>query len=370
MNVGVLGGGQLGRMLALAGYPLGFKLTFLDPSPEAPMAEVARGIRAPYDDPAALAELAAASDVVTYEFENVSLASARALAERVRVSPPPAALAPKKDRVQEKQFFARLRIPTARHAAASTRAEFDAAVAAIGHPLVVKTRSHGYDGRGQAVLRDERHENRVWEALHGAPVIVEEFVGFEREVSILAVRGLDGSLAFYPLVENHHAGGILRHSAAPAARAEGLREEAQEYARRVLEDLGYVGVLAIEFFVVNGRLVANEMAPRVHNSGHWTIEGAETSQFENHLRAIAGLPLGSTAARGVSAMVNVLGAYPDLARVASIPGAHVHYYGKAPRPGRKLGHVTVCGAADAAARPAFDERVRRLLALVEEHAPR
>jgi 5-(carboxyamino)imidazole ribonucleotide synthase len=370
MKVGVLGGGQLGRMLALAGYPLGFEFTFLDPAPDPPMGAVARGITAPYDDPRALEELANGSDVVTWEFENVSLASAEALAKRVRVAPAPAALAAKQDRLHEKRFFGKLGIPTARHAPASTREEFDAAVARIGHPVVVKSRSQGYDGKGQATLRDERHAARVWEALHGAPVIVEELVPFEREVSILAARGEDGKLAFYPLAENHHAGGILRHTIAPADGADALAAQAQEYATRVLEDLRYVGMLAIEFFVAGGKLIANEMAPRVHNSGHWTIEGAETSQFENHLRAIAGLPLGSTAARGRCAMVNILGNYPDPQRLAAIPGAHIHYYGKAPRPGRKLGHVTICEGPAAPPREPFDERVRRLLALVEEHLPR
>jgi 5-(carboxyamino)imidazole ribonucleotide synthase len=356
-------------MLALAGYPLGMEFTFLDPAPDAPMGGVARGITAQFDNEQALEDLAKRSEVVTWEFENVALRSAEILAKRVRVFPPPVALAAKQDRLHEKNFFETLQIPTARFAAASTRTELDDAFATIGFPAVVKTRTQGYDGKGQAHLRDGHHAQRVWEALRGAPLVVEEFVAFEREVSIVAVRGIAGNLVFYPLAENVHAGGILRHSIAPAQNAESLQKQAEEFARRVAERLDYVGAFAIEFFVVNGKLLANEMAPRVHNSGHWTIEGADTSQFENHLRAIAGLPLGSTRARGLCAMINILGSYPNLEKVASIPGAHVHLYGKAPRPGRKLGHVTICDPpnGDPAARKSFEKRLELLLGLVETH---
>ncbi len=366
MRVGVLGGGQLGRMLALAGHPLGVRCAFLDPAPDAPMAAAAEAIVAPFDDAHAIDDLASRIDVATFEFENVSLASAERLAGRVPFFPGVAALRAKQDRLDEKRFFERLGIPTARFEPASTREELDGALAAIGFPAVVKTRRHGYDGKGQAVLRDARHVARVWEALRGAPLIVEAFVPFARELSVIAVRGRDGATAAYPLFENHHAGGILRHSRSPApGAAERLQATAESIARRVLDDLDYVGVLAIELFEVDGKLLANEMAPRVHNSGHGTIEGNVTSQFENHLRAILGWPLGSTAPRGTAVMVNVLGALPDLQRVLAVRGARVHRYGKEPRPGRKLGHVTICQDGDGTA--GFEDRVRQLLSLVEEH---
>jgi 5-(carboxyamino)imidazole ribonucleotide synthase len=368
MRVGVLGGGQLGRMLALAGHPLGLHLTFLDPSPDAPMSTVAQGLTAPFDDAAALAELAARSDVVTWEFENVPLASVDRLARTHPVYPRPAALAAKKDRLTERKFFESLGIATAPYATAESLEGLTAALAAIGYPAVVKTRSQGYDGKGQAVLRDGRHVSRVWEALHGVPLLVEKFIPFDREVSIVAVRGRGGETAFYPIGENHHAGGILRHTIAPAPDGESLQGLAEEAARRVLDKLDYAGVLAIEFFVTGGRLLANEMAPRVHNSGHWTIDGALTSQFENHLRAVCGFPLGSTAARGQCAMVNILGSYPELDKVLAIPGARLHHYGKAPRPGRKLGHVNLCDPAGGGeAWRAFEHRLGLLTSLVEVH---
>ncbi|AEB12423.1 5-(carboxyamino)imidazole ribonucleotide synthase [Marinithermus hydrothermalis] len=343
MRVGILGGGQLGRMLALAGHPLGLECVVLEPNPEAPARPVSVQLVAAYDDAEALAELAARVDVVTYEFENVPVAAARFLAERVAVRPPPAALEVAQDRLAEKTCFQRLGIPTPPFVPVHTRADLEEAVARVGLPAVLKTRRLGYDGKGQRVLREAGDVEAAWAALGGAPLILEGFVPFGREVSILAVRAQDGTCAFYPLVENRHEAGILRLSRAPAPDTPPeLQEAAEVYARRVLEALEYVGVLAIEFFQVDGRLVANEMAPRVHNSGHWTIEGAETSQFENHLRAVAGLPLGSTAPRGVSAMLNLIGQVPEPAAVLRVPGAHLHLYGKTPRPGRKLGHVTVC----------------------------
>jgi 5-(carboxyamino)imidazole ribonucleotide synthase len=232
-----------------------------------------------------------------------------------------------------------------------THAELDQALARIGCPAVLKTCRLGYDGKGQFVLREPVDAARAWELLGGAAsddgapaLILEGFVQFEREVSLIAARGRDGETAFYPLVENHHPGGILGLSLAPAPNAtHELQALAEEYATRVLDALGYVGVLTIEFFQESGRLLANEMAPRVHNSGHWTIEGAETSQFENHLRAVLGLPLGSTAPVGCSAMLNLIGRVPERAAVLAVPGAHLHLYGKSPAPGRKLGHITLRG---------------------------
>lgn len=346
-TIGVLGGGQLGRMLALAGYPLGLRFRFLDPAAEAPAEHLADRVAGAYEDIEALQQFAAGLDLATYEFENVPVATAHFLEQRLPVYPPSAALEAAQDRVAEKTFFQKAGLPTAPFAAADSREELTAAVEDIGLPAVLKTRRYGYDGKGQVVLREQDDVTHAWEKLGGVPLILEGFVAFEREVSLLAVRGRKGEEAFYPLVENHHRDGMLRLSLAPAPglTAE-LQAEAEELGRHVLDALGYVGVLAIEFFQVagrrgKGRLLANEMAPRVHNSGHWTIEGAETSQFENHLRAILGLPLGSTEARGHSAMVNLIGTVPDASAVLAIPSAHLHVYGKAPRPGRKLGHVTL-----------------------------
>jgi 5-(carboxyamino)imidazole ribonucleotide synthase len=329
-------------MLALAGYPLGMRFRFLDPTPGSPAGQLAEQMASSYEDYAALEHFAEGLGVVTYEFENVPVDAARFLAERAPVYPPPQALSVSQDRLTEKTFFNGQGIPAPPFAQVDTRPELDAAIEKIGLPAVLKTRRFGYDGKGQAVLQDAGDVDAAWQALEGRPLILEGFVPFERELSVLAVRGLDGATAFYPLVENHHREGILRLSLAPAPDlAPAVQQEAEAYAARVLAALGYVGVLAIEFFQKDGRLLANEMAPRVHNSGHWTIEGAETSQFANHLRAICGLPLGSTALVGRSAMLNLIGTLPDPARVLEVEGAHLHLYGKEPRPGRKLGHVTL-----------------------------
>jgi 5-(carboxyamino)imidazole ribonucleotide synthase len=342
VRVGVLGGGQLGWMLALAGDPLGIRCRFLDPSPEAPAGRVGELVVGGYEDRVALDRLADGRALVTYEFENVPVTSARHLADRARVWPPPRALEVSQDRVVEKQFLESAGVPVAPWRPVGSRAELTRAVADLGCPAVLKTRRLGYDGKGQQVIEGPADVERAWARLGNAPLILEGFVRFDRELSILAVRGQDGATVCYPLVENLHAHGILRRSLAPAPGVSAtLQAVGEGHARRVLETLGYVGVLAIELFQVGDRLLANEMAPRVHNSGHWTIEGAETSQFENHLRAITGLPLGGTAARGASAMLNLIGALPDPAAILTIPGAHLHLYGKAPRPGRKLGHVTL-----------------------------
>jgi 5-(carboxyamino)imidazole ribonucleotide synthase len=359
VNIGVLGGGQLGRMLALAGYPLGHGFVFLDPSPEA-LDRLGGHIVASPDDERALAELAGRVDVVTYEFENVPVAAARTLAARVPVFPPEEALAVSQDRLVEKSLFARLGIPTAPFAGVDSLPALESALERIGLPAVLKTRRLGYDGKGQRVLRARDDVAAAWTAMDGAACIVEGFVRFTRELSCLAVRARDGAASFYPLVENHHEGGILRRSLAPAPRCSGaLHAEATALARRLADHLDYVGVLALELFETEGGLLANEMAPRVHNSGHWTIEGAETSQFENHVRAITGLPIGSTAAIGHSGMLNLIGAWPEPSAILATPGAHLHLYGKAPRPGRKVGHVTVRAddAAQLAERVATIERL-------------
>lgn len=344
MTIGVLGGGQLGRMLALAGYPLGLRFRFLDTTPTAPAGQLAELITAPdFAHEESLAELAAGVDVVTYEFENVPVEAARWLEQRVPVFPPPAALEVAQDRLTEKEFFRSLGIPTPPFAAVDTREALEEAVAALGLPAVLKTRRFGYDGKGQAVLRKAEDVELAWKELGPAgALILEGFVPFEREVSIIAARGRDGATVFYPVVQNEHPGGILGRTLAPAPDlTEAQQQAAEQYARAILERLDYVGVLALELFQCGGELVANEMAPRVHNSGHWTIEGSETSQFENHVRAVAGLPLGATGMVGTAAMLNLIGSTPAPEAVLRIPGAHLHLYGKSAAPGRKLGHITV-----------------------------
>jgi 5-(carboxyamino)imidazole ribonucleotide synthase len=359
--VGVLGGGQLGRMLALAGVPLGLRFIFLDPSDAAPAAAVGRQIRASYDDHAALDELAAAAEVVTYEFENVPASSVRHIAPRVEVNPPVEALEIAQDRLAEKQMLEKAGVPVVPFEPASSQLEIEDAVARLGLPAVVKTRRLGYDGRGQVLIRNRKNVTGVFARLGGRPLIVESFVRFTREASLIAVRDRDGSTACYPLVENHHRDGILRLSLAPAPGLDGtLQLRAEDHARSLMESLGYVGVLAVEFFQTGDDLVANEFAPRVHNSGHWTIEGADCSQFENHLRAILGLPLGPTTARGHCAMVNLIGEVPQLEALAAVAGARLHVYGKGLRPKRKVGHVTVC-APDAVGRDGLLETVRRVV---------
>lgn len=341
MIVGVLGAGQLGRMLALAGLPLGLRFRFWDQARETPAGQLAECLHGPWRDALVLDRFLQDLTVVTYESENIPHDLASRIAEQVAIYPPPPALHAAQDRLHEKTLFRRLDIPTPPFVAVGTREELEAGAADPGLPAVLKTRRFGYDGKGQFVLRQPGDVEQAWSALGGAPLLLEQLVTFEREVSILAVRDRAGQTAFYPLVENRHEEGILRRSEAPAPNLTvDLQTEAETYAQRILEATGYVGVLAIEFFQVGGRLLANEMAPRVHNSGHWTIEGAVTSQFENHLRAILGLPLGPTAARGRSVMLNLIGSVPPLGEVLSQPGAHLHSYGKAPRPGRKLGHIT------------------------------
>ncbi|WP_084711437.1 5-(carboxyamino)imidazole ribonucleotide synthase [Nevskia ramosa] len=360
MKIGVLGAGQLGRMLALAGYPLDVDFVFLDPASEACAAPLGEHIHADYGDETALAEFCSRVDIATYEFENVPNAAAEFVAARVPLHPAPRALTAGQDRLSEKALFVSLGIPVPTHAAVDSRADLDRAVAITGLPAVLKTRRMGYDGKGQAVLRISADLDAAWASIGSQPLILEAFVPFERELSCLAVRAQNGQMAFYPLVENVHRAGILR-TATPTVN-DPLQAQGEDYARRVAEHLGYVGVMAFEFFVADGKLIANEIAPRVHNSGHWTIEGAETSQFENHLRAIAGLPLGSTALRGASVMVNYIGLAPELEAASALEGVHTHLYGKMPKPQRKIGHATVT-APDAAA---LRLRLARLLAILPD----
>jgi 5-(carboxyamino)imidazole ribonucleotide synthase len=359
MKIGIIGAGQLGQMLALAGHPLALQFRFLDSSGDAPGARVAPIVVGAFDDLSALRRLAGEVDLVTYEFENVPVAALHEMAATRPCFPPVEALRVSQDRVLEKEMFGRLGIPTPPYRAVDSRTDLDAAVAALGFPCVLKTRRLGYDGRGQRVLKRRSDVGPAWEALGSVPLILEGFVRFEREVSIVGARSTRGETRAYPVVANTHREGILRVTVAPA-RAPRLQRAAEGYLRCVLDHFDYAGVLTIEFFVEGGRLVANEMAPRVHNSGHWTIEGAATSQFENHLRAILGLPLGDTRAVGHSAMVNYIGRMPDRARVLALAGAHHHDYGKAARAGRKLGHCTVV-ARTAAERDALLARLVRLV---------
>lgn len=355
-RVGVMGAGQLGRMLALSGIPLGMHFTFYSPTPEAPAEDVGRTMIGSYDDADALTRFARSVDVVTYEFENVPVHAAELVGAVCPVWPPRAALEVTQDRLREKETFTSLGIATAPHAAVDSLDDLRAAVASIGVPGILKTRRLGYDGKGQARISDEAGVAAAWAELGGAPLIYEGFVNFERELSVIAVRAQDGETRVYPVVQNEHREGILRRTTAPApGLSAAKREQAESYATSLVSHFGYVGTFALELFDTEQGLVANEMAPRVHNSGHWTIEGAETSQFENHIRAVAGLPLGSCSSVGSSVMLNVIGTAPLVARVLAVPDAHVHMYGKSERPGRKLGHVTIRSASPEVARARADE---------------
>ena len=358
-TVGILGGGQLARMLALAGAPLGLRFLVMDSVADACAAQFVPLLQADYRDEAALAEFAARVDVVTFDFENVPADSAQWLAQRVPVFPMPRALAVAQDRLAEKTLFQQLGIGTPRFAAVECQAGLEAALAEIGAPAILKTRRLGYDGKGQFRLRSAADADAAWAALGAQAqtvgLILEAFVPFDRELSVVAVRGRDGAFRSWPLTQNWHADGILSASLAPARVDAELEQRALGYARQVAEALDYVGVFALELFVRraadgHSELLANEMAPRVHNSGHWTIEGAVCSQFENHLRAVLGLPLGSCDARGLSCMLNWVGELPRADAVLAAAGAHWHDYGKSPRAGRKVGHATcVADSAEALA---------------------
>ncbi|MXV07252.1 MULTISPECIES: 5-(carboxyamino)imidazole ribonucleotide synthase [unclassified Xanthomonas] len=344
-TVGILGAGQLARMLAVAGVPLGLRFALLDPAADACAGQVAPLRVGDYADQAALAAFADAVDVATFDFENVPADSAAALAGQVPVFPSPDALAVAQDRLAEKTLFRELGIPVPAFAAIDTRADLDAALAQVGTPCILKTRRLGYDGKGQFRIASAADADAAWAALGAQAasvgLIAEAFVPFQREVSVVAVRGRDGEFRTWPLTENWHVHGVLSASLAPAQADAALEQAAVAHARALAERLQYVGVFALELFCRDGELLANEMAPRVHNSGHWTIEGAETSQFENHLRAVLGLPLGSTRMRGHACMLNWIGTMPDAAAVLAQPGGHWHDYGKEPRQGRKVGHATL-----------------------------
>jgi 5-(carboxyamino)imidazole ribonucleotide synthase len=336
-TIGILGAGQLGRMLALAGYPLGMRFRFLDPASGSPAGRLADHWACDYSDGSALERFASGLDVITYEFENVPVESARYLERFVPVYPPGMALEKAQDRFVEKSFFCELGIPTPMFTTDFENEQMDK----MGFPAVLKTRRMGYDGKGQAIVRSVADLKSELQNGNIDELILEEFISFERELSIIGVRNKTGEMKFYPLVENHHREGILRLSLMTRDVSSNLQSQAEGYCATAMTTLDYVGVLAIEFFEKDGQLLANEMAPRVHNSGHWTIEGAVTSQFENHVRAVSDLPLGSTDPRGACAMVNLIGSLPDVKSFLKIEGAHLHLYDKSPRPKRKIGHVTL-----------------------------
>jgi len=353
-QVGCLGGGQLGQMLALAGYPLGIRVCCFDSSTDVPAGIVGAAIAGDLQDGEKLRRWAARTDVVTYEWENFPAELVADLAEVRPVHPNPRSLTAAQDRWQEKRLFDELEIPIAPFRLVRSRRDLEVAFEELGD-LVAKTRTGGYDGKGQLVVRSPEDMDGIDALLAHGDVVAEQWVPFDCEVSIIGVRATNGEIAVYPLTRNEHRKGILHRSTAPAGLPAAVGTKAEAAMRALLRQLDYVGVLALELFVVGERLLANEMAPRVHNSGHWTIEGAETSQFENHLRAICGLPLGSTALRGAAAMVNLIGSMPPLARVLDIDGAALHDYGKTEaRPGRKLGHVTITATDEASLAPRLD----------------
>jgi 5-(carboxyamino)imidazole ribonucleotide synthase len=353
--VGIVGGGQLARMLVIAGMPLGLDFVVLDPDREACAAGLGRHLQAGYDDRARLSELARMCDSITFEFESVPHESVAFLARRTHTRPEARSLSTAQDRLREKDLFRDLGIPTPRYATVDSQADLERAVAHVGLPAILKTRTLGYDGKGQATLRDVADIPAAWELLGGTPLILEWLVPFSREVSLIGVRDAGGRCRFYPLTENVHREGILRYS---RVRCDDPFEPmARQYVRNLLERLGHIGALTLELFQVGRRLLANEMAPRVHNSGHWTIEGATTSQFENHLRALLDLPLGDVSTVRHAAMVNLIGRTPPTEDLLAVPGARLHLYGKQSRPGRKLGHVTVTAGVEAE----LDRRLSLLL---------
>jgi len=339
-RVGIIGAGQLGRMTALAGYPLGIRTLFVDTASDSSGGQVAPLRPAALDDLEALEALARDVDVVTFDIENVSVDALERLNAITPVYPPPASVAVAQDRLAEKALFASLGIPTAPFLPVRAAHDLETIGDRLGWPVVLKARRLGYDGRGQRVVGAATDLAAAWADLGRVPAIAEGWVAFERELSLVAVRGAAGQQAFYPLSENTHRDGILRTAIAPHEDP-ALQATAESWLAEIMRRFDYRGVLTVEFFQTRAGLVANEMAPRVHNSGHWTIEGAETSQFENHLRAVLGWPLGSVTLRGHAAMLNLLGRMPPTVQLLAVPGAHLHDYGKTPRPHRKLGHCTL-----------------------------
>lgn len=338
--IGIFGGGQLGRMMAQAALPLNIQCTFFEANTDCPSAALGKVISTQAEG--GLEQFIASADVFSLEFENTPLVDVDVLTQNKDIYPPRQALAIAQNRLLEKALFDALEIPVAPYQAVDSLASLQTAVVQLGLPIVLKTATGGYDGKGQFVLRDESQIEQAWAELGPAgALIAESFVTFSREVSIIAVRGQNGEVKTWPLAENHHHHGILSHSIVPAPHSADLQSVAQDYITRLLNHLDYVGVLTLELFVTAQGLYANEMAPRVHNSGHWSIEGAVCSQFENHIRAVAGLPLGSTAVVRPSVMINIIGQYPKSEDVLALEGAHLHLYNKTEREGRKIGHITL-----------------------------
>ncbi len=339
-TIGILGGGQLGLMLAQAALPLGIRCVFLEDSPNCPARLLGQVFSSEQFD-----EFSQSCDIFTLEFENTPLKPAQVLESTKQLYPSSFALSVAQDRLNEKNLFNQLSIATVPFLAVNHKEDIQKAITTLGLPLVLKTSRGGYDGKGQFVLKTADQMDTAWaelgEATKTAPLIAEGFINFEREVSIIAVRGQTGEIRYYPLAQNEHHDGILAKSTVPAPNTEHLTQQAQHNIKKLLEHLNYVGVLTLELFVTPDGLLANEIAPRVHNSGHWSIEGAVCSQFENHIRAVAGLPLGDTSITKPSVMLNVIGKYPLLADVLAIEGVHVHNYDKAEREGRKIAHITV-----------------------------
>lgn len=348
-TIGILGGGQLGMMLAQAALKLGHRCVFLEDADNPPA-----GLYGQVFKSHQLEAFIAACDVFTLEFENTPVATAELLSQQKQgIYPPPNALAIAQDRLIEKALFDELNIGTVPYRVVNSLAELQDSCNKLGLPLVLKTSRGGYDGKGQFVIKTTDDIAAAWEQLGSAttgeggltstpaPLIAERFIDFEREVSIIAVRSKNGDVRFYPLVENHHQQGILSKSIAPAVDAEILNKQAQKSIERILTHLNYVGVLTLELFVSKSELIANEIAPRVHNSGHWSIEGAACSQFENHIRAVAGLPLGDTSVVKPSVMLNIIGKYPSLDDILATDGVNFHHYHKSERAGRKIGHLTI-----------------------------
>ncbi len=344
-TVGILGGGQLARMLAQAGRPMGLEFVFLDPAEDACAGELGEHIRAEWDDESALKKLAQLADVVTFDFENVPEKAASLIAASCLVYPPPGALFASQDRLREKEMMQAMEVPVASYYAVSSRPDLVTAVEKIGLPCVLKTRRFGYDGKGQVIIRFQEDMERAWQMLGDHELICEEFVSFDAECSIIAARGQDGQTVFWPLTRNLHREGILAISVAPFFTRQ-LQSGAEALILKLLDHLRYTGVMALELFLKEDQLIANEFAPRVHNSGHWTSNGAHTSQFENHLRAICGLPLGTGESRLKALMFNLLGQMPGSAMQAVMEGVYWHDYHKAARVGRKLGHVTVTAESE------------------------
>ncbi|MBN8480001.1 MAG: 5-(carboxyamino)imidazole ribonucleotide synthase [Xanthomonadales bacterium] len=367
-TIGILGGGQLARMLALAGAPLGHRFLVVDTAEDACAAQVAPLLRADWRDFDTLEQFARRIDVATFDFENVPAATAEWLTAHTHVFPNPIALATAQDRYAEKSLFREIGLGTPDFAAVDSEDDLRAAATSLGFPCVLKTRRLGYDGKGQCILRGTADIAPAWAAIGGVPLILEAFVPFDSEVSVIAVRSRTGEFRHYPLTRNWHRGGILSASLAPLGGAGALEAQAVVHARVLAERLDYVGVFALELFVVDGKLLVNEMAPRVHNSGHWTIEGTPCSQFENHVRAVLGQPLGDTTARACSVMLNWIGELPDAGPVLAEAGGHWHDYGKAPRPGRKVGHATLCADRPGMLRDVL-VRVARALGREAECAP-